>query len=140
MFKNLVRRSKFQRILVSNNAPVTLPLQADEILISLHAGGPTPNLQQVAVVRQTERDARDVLPYGEYDASTYLNAKISGLGERVSLAARPTSTANATLASNSPAGVDLMCGFADTVTFKTVGNDVGSVVVLIECINLVPVK
>lgn len=140
MQKNLVRRSKFQRILVSNVAPVTITLQADEVLVSLHAGGPTPNLQQVAVVRQTERDARDVLPYGEYDASTYLNVKISGLGERVSLGARPTSTANATLTSNSPAGVDLLAGFADTVTFKTVGTDVGSVVVLIECINYERIK
>ncbi|GAB4044617.1 hypothetical protein [Spirosoma litoris] len=139
MYKKLVRRSKFQRIIVSNTSPITLTLEGDEVLVSLHGYGTTP-LQQVAVVRQTERDARLELPYGEYDSSTYFNLKISGLGERVSLAGRPTSTANATLASNSPAGVDLLAGFSDSVTFKTVGNDVGTVAVLIECINYVPIQ
>lgn len=140
MFKNLVKRSKFQRIIVSNTAPVTLTLEGDEVLVSLHGGGPTPNLQQVAVIRQTERDARAVLPYGEYDGSTFLNLKISGLGERVSLTGRPTNTANAILSWNSNEGTNLLCGFSDSVTFKTVGTDVGSVVVLIETINYVPIK
>ncbi|GAB3999508.1 hypothetical protein GCM10028807_49940 [Spirosoma daeguense] len=128
MEKRLVKRSSFQRILVTETAPVSLLVQGDEAYVQMVVYGAG---KRVRVFRQIDREFAKVSKAG--DELPLMNALILGNNARRSLGERTVWQLNKSWQDES--GVDLLTGISDNMRFELDAGMTGRVELVIETVN-----
>ncbi|GAB2585693.1 hypothetical protein [Spirosoma areae] len=137
MFKNLVKRSSFQKIIVGDNAPVTLLIEGDEVYVHAYPDpeGLSPDAGGVVIGRQTDREFLKM----QYDRIfDEIFPGIETTGKRVDLSKRLAYDGSTLALESGETGVNLLCGFSDNVTFSIAGTPNGVAHVVIETIHYEP--
>jgi hypothetical protein len=131
MIKKLVKRSRFTKIAVTTDAPVTLLVEGDEAYISFAiVQPPDTTIGGVKFERQIERELyKQVGPEG-YQSPVLLQED----WKRVSLGVRFANYANFEAPEVNQDEANLLCGFSDHVTFSTVYGS-GTAIIVLETVH-----